>query len=233
MPNPYPYSIANDTANGTLAQEKLHDEIAASSITISLTGVNVSGDSISIEFATDISAGEETTLDGIIAAHDGIPGPDDPKSVYIPQDKPIHQFALKEADNLRARLIGIQNNATATKTTTTNIDWKIPQVTYQGQNKQTYMDGIQYKATNAVDGDRMHFQVVDIDNIFGYGAGLVLDEFGCDWPVAYDKTDVIRLYKAKLVPGLYIRIVYISIGTVDDVKLNVGLFRHMDTTINI
>jgi len=98
MPNPYTYSIADDTANGALAQDKLHDEIAASSITVALKGVNVSGDDISVDFASNISAGEETTLNGILSAHDGILGPNDPQSVSL-ANVTIDKNRLLMADN--------------------------------------------------------------------------------------------------------------------------------------
>lgn len=80
---PFTYSVADDTANGAVAGDKLFDEISGSSITISLKTVHVSGDVLNIDFNADISAGEKTTLDGLITAHDGIPGPKDPQPVDI------------------------------------------------------------------------------------------------------------------------------------------------------
>ena len=181
------------------------------------------------DLVTKVGSGDIIINDGTadLSAADGI------RQVQGSYPKVVSRYALSEGGALRARLIGIHHNATATKNTTTNLDWKIPNVSYGGSNKQSYMDGIQFKATDAVDGDKMSFQVIDIDNILGYGAGTVLDEFGKDWAVMPDKEETMRLYKAKLIPNLYIRLVYVSIGTTNDVKLNVNLFRHMDTDIDL
>lgn len=69
----YAYSIASDTENAKVDSPKLVTEITNSSITISLTRIDTSGDDLSIIFDSAISGGEETTLDGLVAAHDGEP----------------------------------------------------------------------------------------------------------------------------------------------------------------
>lgn len=228
----YTYSITDDTANAKLAADALKKEIEDSSIVIALDYIAALGDILDVYMKDSLSTGDETTLNNTVSAHTGVGLDADPETVTVSNETPVHTFALAEGSNLRARLIGIHKNATATKNTITNIDWEIPQVSYLGQNKQTYMDGIIFKATDSVDGDRMSFQVVDVDGDV-YPAGTVLDEFGKDWPVIPDEKEIIRLYKAKLIPGFYIRIVYDSIGTTNDVKLNVGIFRHMDTSEDI
>ena len=155
----------------------------------------------------------------------------DANPIQIDANTPVRSFALSEGGTLRARLKGFINQ-TVTKNQLTNIDWLIPQTAYLGTNKQSYMDGIEYLADKAVAGDYMKFQIVDVDNILGYGAGFVADEFGDDWGVMPNTPTTIRLYKAKLIPGLYIRIKYTSTGTTDDVTFVANLFRHMDTSVN-
>ena len=61
----------NDTADA----QKLQNQIDASSISIKCDGVTISykDEEVTIDFASDLSGGEITTLDGIVAAHDGIP----------------------------------------------------------------------------------------------------------------------------------------------------------------
>jgi hypothetical protein len=149
----------------------------------------------------------------------------------IDKQTPVHTFALAEGSSLRARLIGIYNQ-TVTKNTTTDLDWQIPQTAYFGNNKQGYMDGIEYYAKDAEVGDKMSFQVIDKDGL-AYPAGTVLDEFGTDWAVIPDANTIIRLYKAKLIAGMYIRVKYTSIGTTNDIKFVVNLFRHMDADTNV
>lgn len=71
MATQFIYSIATDTASAALSAARLDLEIRGSSITIALDGVNVSGDVITIDFKADLSAGEETTLTGLVNAHTG------------------------------------------------------------------------------------------------------------------------------------------------------------------
>jgi hypothetical protein len=167
----------------------------------------------------------------------------DEAPTIIDSNSPVHLFALSEAANLRARLIGIVNQ-TVTKTQTSDLDWAIPQTAYNGTNKQGYMDGIEYYAKDAEVGDKITFQVVDKDGVgvtLGWydqatfdamGNLYVADEFGKDWGVMPNQ-NTIRLYKAKLIPGLYIRIKYESVGTVNNIQLVCNLFRHMDTSVDI
>lgn len=150
--------------------------------------------------------------------------------VQIDGAVPVHQFPLAEADNLRARLLGFMND-TIPAGEEKNLDFQIPLIDWLGTNKQSYMDGIQYYAKNAEVGDSMKFQVVDKDGV-AYPADTVLDEFGTNWYVMPNSETTIRLYKAKLIPFLYIRIKYKSTGQ-EDVKVVCNLFRHMATDENL
>jgi len=167
----------------------------------------------------------------------------DEAPTVIDTNSPVHLFALTEAANLRARLVGIFNKTIA-KNSTTDHDWVVPHTAYNGTNKQSYMDGIEYYAKDAEVGDKMTFQVIDKDGV-GVALGwydqatfdaignlYVADEFGTNWGVMPNQ-NTIRLYKAKLVPGLYIRIKYTSVGTVNDITMICNLFRHMDTGVDI
>jgi hypothetical protein len=154
----------------------------------------------------------------------------DENPLKIDKNTPVHTFALAEGHTLRARLIGIYNQS-ITKNTTTDLDWAIPHTPYIGVNKQSYMDGIEYHVKDAEIGDTMKFQVIDKDGLV-YPAGTVLDEFGTDWAVMPNQ-NTIRLYKAKLIVGMYIRVKYTSTGTINDPHVLVNLFRHMDTDINL
>lgn len=151
--------------------------------------------------------------------------------IEISETSIVKTYALAEGNTLRARLIGIINQ-TVTKNQETTIDWQIPQTSYLGTNKQGYMDGIEYFAKNAEIGDKMTLQVVDKDGLV-YPANTVLDEFGLDWAVMPETAHSIKLYKAKLIPGMYIRIKYTSTGNTNDVNLVCNLFRHMDTSIDL
>jgi len=67
------YSISVDTANGVVQQPLLIDEILDSSIVTLLIGIKVNGNILTITFISAISGPEKTTLDAVVAAHQGPP----------------------------------------------------------------------------------------------------------------------------------------------------------------
>lgn len=84
------YTISTDTLNGAVAPAKLTDEIRSEeTILIALQSVISieSTDTLTIEFRGDLTAENETTLDALVAAHDGNPGLNDPE-----------RFALVDGD---------------------------------------------------------------------------------------------------------------------------------------
>jgi len=84
-------------------------------------------------------------------------------------------------------------------------------------------------ASNIAQGDFVSCQVVDVDNILGLGAGIMLKQFVTEWYLAPGERvawDFSSSYPAKLFTGLYVRVIYTSVGTVDDVWLAVNLKLH-------
>lgn len=67
----YIYSVANDTAQGKMFIPTLEAEIAASTITVALDGTTRDGDVLTIQFKASLTTAEKTTLDGVVAAHNG------------------------------------------------------------------------------------------------------------------------------------------------------------------
>ena len=78
MATEFTYNISTDFPGGQVNTRTLQNEITASSITATVIKIDTVGDQLTIHFNTDLSAGEETTLDGdisspaggLIAAHD-------------------------------------------------------------------------------------------------------------------------------------------------------------------
>ena len=67
-------------------------------------------------------------------------------------------------------------------------------------------------------GDSTTFQVIDIDNIMGYGANVVLGQYITNWYMRSDtqlQIDESIPYPAKIYTGLYLRVRYTSIGATD------------------
>lgn len=161
---------------------------------------------------------------------------DTPRNVNL--QNTIETSGVKNPNGMRARLIGIMNS-TVTADTTKDIDWLCPQLQYNGVDKKSYFDGIQYYAKDAEIGDKASFQVVDKDGVgvvLGWydqatfdamGNLYVVEEFGDSWFMIPNTMEDLMLYKASVVPGLYIRMKYTSVGNVN-VNVVVNLFRHMD-----
>ena len=64
------YSVAGDTVNGTVLESQLDAEVrAAGPYDSDFNGVFLTGDVITMLFAGAISGGQETTVDGVVAAH--------------------------------------------------------------------------------------------------------------------------------------------------------------------
>ena len=66
----YNYSIANDTANGSIDLDKLDSDISPSIPSLSYSDTDA--DELNIHFTTTLTTSEKTTLDGIVAAHASI-----------------------------------------------------------------------------------------------------------------------------------------------------------------
>jgi len=126
--------------------------------------------------------------------------------------------AFADATNFRFR--GTAMEGTATKTSTTNIDFKL--------TEERYLNGGQMIIKNHVIGDYVKFQVIDKDNILGYGSNVVLDEFISKWYITDTSTqpEILLAYPAKIVANLYIRIIYVSVGTLLDVNFYCNLYLH-------
>lgn len=69
----YTYSISTDFPNGKVASDRLAVEIQQSSIVTALDYIGTTGDDCDIWFKAALSSEDETTLDGIVAAHSGEP----------------------------------------------------------------------------------------------------------------------------------------------------------------
>lgn len=145
-----------------------------------------------------------------------------PKNVEVEK-----QPGVAHPKGMRARLVGAQNH-TFTANTTSQKDWVIPTLAWNGVNKKSYFNGVEYYAKGAVLGDTVTFQVVDVDGI-QYPEGSVIEEFAKDMYIFPDTVDRYTLYRAQLVPGFYIRIVYKSTGS-NPVQLLCNLLRHLDET---
>jgi hypothetical protein len=75
----YTYFISTDFPNHLVDSDTLAQQIEGSAITTALLRIDVAGDRCDIWFVDALSGGDQTTLDGIVAAHTGEPLPDSDK----------------------------------------------------------------------------------------------------------------------------------------------------------
>jgi hypothetical protein len=86
---------------------------------------------------------------------------------------------------------------------TKNIDFLI--------SAERYINGGRLLVNNIGPNDKITFQVVDNDNVMGFGVGVVLDEFIKDYFIPETGNLEVRLdYPAKIFAGLYLRLKYTS-----------------------
>ena len=142
----------------------------------------------------------------------------------------IRTGAFSDSEGFRARFKGYE--AVATKNTTTPLDFLV--------SEDRYISGVHLIMCDHVFGDSVDFQVVDKDGVgvalgwydqatFDFLGEYVADTFGENWYAESDKQKqepVIVPYLAKIYAGLYIRVNYHSVGTVDDVKLKANMRLH-------
>ena len=98
----YTYSISVDFPNQIVATDRLSIEIKDSAIVTALDYINTSGDDCDIWFKDALSGGDETILDGLVAAHTGEPLPSDGLSVVVvqPVQRFTHGYATSSGSNL-------------------------------------------------------------------------------------------------------------------------------------
>ncbi len=134
---------------------------------------------------------------------------------------PLHK-SEPFASDAKVHFKGHGMSGTHTKNSTTNIQFKLPDV--------RFFNGIAIILRNHVWGDTATMQVVDVDGVIA-PAGTMLSEFATDWcfdDTAQSQGAFVLPYKATVPKDLYIRIVYTSTGTTNDVDAQYNLFLHED-----
>ena len=122
----YTYSITSDFPNHKVSPSRLKQEIDESAIVTGLAGVSTAGDVCTISFKADLSAGDKTILDGIVAVHSG-----EPLEQELPV-QPVRQIDTSslDPDQAHTRLKGYSFEAVGKDAGTdgkwTDFDFAIP-----------------------------------------------------------------------------------------------------------
>lgn len=110
-------------------------------------------------------------------------------------------------------LWGDSTSGTAAANSSTNIDYPIVD--------SYLLYGFQMMFQNANAGDYVQFQVVDVNNILGYGANFVLAQQVNKWYVpSLDLSWTLHSDTARTIPaGLYLRVIYTNTSLLVDAKV--------------
>lgn len=194
----YTYSVVSDITAQKVSVGTLTEDIQASSITIALDHINVTGDVLDIVFKNAISVAEETTLDSVVLAHAGNPLPQDLKRVEVEAQPP---FANK--------IIGTKKiyNRVTGKTFSLSVgsntcDFSIP---------YPHMKIVGVEVINGEIGDIVDFTVHDdASGTYSGYANLQLNQFGFDVNIAPDYYRRVCNYDADVYQNMVLKMTYNS-----------------------
>ncbi len=202
----YTYSVANDTLNGGLS-DTLQIEIGDSDILIALKAINMSEDVLDIKFKEELTSGDETILDGIVAAHEAIQLEPSAQSVEITNQVESSPFASKVLSNgkkLFGRVHG-ENYTLESGENTKEFVIPYPQVKFN-----------EIEIIGAEIGDNSNLKI--LDTATGTYSGVnnyELNQFGFDVYISKDFYRRKSNYDADLYTGMRICIEYNSVSAKD------------------
>jgi len=140
----------------------------------------------------------------------------------------IRSKPLANTDNLLFRGQGIKGTALKATMdgetlvpTVTDLDWVVPE--------DRLINGTRVMLQNQHFNDFAQLMIYDLDNVLGFGAGVLLNQFAMDWNFVSDQEDqglFILPYPARLFAGLYVRFRYTAHGTSEDVGIKINYILH-------
>jgi hypothetical protein len=196
----------------------LEEEIKASNITIALVGITL-GSQTSIEFKTALSSEEKTELDSLVDDHTIKPPRKQVTEVKLNEDSEntVQLTAFASTSGFRFRGTGFSGTALANSTS--DLDYTLP--------VERFINGGRLLIDSIGADDKLTVQVVDAPNIFGFGAGVVIDEFITDYFIPTTGNLEVRLdYPARLLQGLVLRFKYTNSESTNKV-IKINLYLHM------
>jgi len=215
-----------------LAIDSLEKSVRDSAIVTSLHYISALGNDVSIVFNADLSEGDKTILDGIVAAHTGVPLPvNDSQKVSLttlPEPQPFALPAYRTKRNATADLATCEPGASV------DMDYKLL--------AERYVTGGELIIENAQLGDYITAAVEDIDGIIPvpYRTALceahpIISEYiEKAWILASGNTMTIMTIdtyplNAKISAGLYLCINYhaVNSGTTRKIGINYHLTKKL------
>ena len=145
-------------------------------------------------FLTAVAGGDALIGDGSTYFSDASYGLDwlrgnTPTRIADPFPDNESKFYFRGSGGSSAAIVGV-----------TNVDIKLH------ATESRFINGAEVWTDAGTFGDKLTFEVVDVDNILGAGAGYVVDNFGDNWQIhATIVTKAFPGYIASIPAGLYVR----------------------------
>jgi hypothetical protein len=209
----------------TCFAKKLEQEIRSSSIITALDYITVViGVKTEVWFKAELSNTDEQTLQEIIQNHNE-EHTQDAQLVLLDHPKDasgrliVTSSPFSDSSGFRFRGASFKFNATANSETV--YDYLL--------TEERFIHGGMLMVNNIGEEDKVTFEVVDKDNIFGFGAGVILDRFIDSFYISSNKSlEVALAYPARLIQGLYLRCKYTSTHT-NGAVVKCNLYLHKKT----
>jgi hypothetical protein len=202
-----------DYTKEPVSLDRLTQEVQQSGIVTALDHMDLLGSALSIFFKADLSDADKSTLDALVAAHDGTPLPQNvPQPVTVENTANVStRFERVDIDlKMACAEADVQSDGTA------EISIKVPGTIGSGDGRLIGGGELFFDVADV--GDRaIQVAVVDVDNILGMGAETVIKSY-CDtdlpddnrgWyvPVKRGHLDVESMGFYGMIPsGLYLEV---------------------------
>lgn len=190
----YTYSVANDTANGTADAGTLREQVNADpAVTVHCSAVTIAADVLTVTMLAALSGAEQTALGDVVAAHDGAPAPAVPLKVQ------------PTTPDYGGSSHWLGDHFTANASDDTERDFLIA-------TAGALAGGTFWCDDNAVIGDTVTFQIVDVDGVLS-PPGTVLKEYVTALRVVPGERRALASgQSAAVAAGLYVRTTYHATG---------------------
>jgi hypothetical protein len=197
---------------------QLEKEVRSSSITVALDYITSLASDIQIVFKANLNSSEETVLDNIVNNHVIQPEVQEPNLVDLPAGKVLATESLPFTNPSGFRFRGSSFSGTVSGESTADIDYEITQ--------ERWVNGGRLLVSAIGPEDKITFQVIDKNNVLGFGANVVLDEFIKDYFVPDGGNLEVRLdYPARIIAGLFLRLKYTNSNT-STIAIKCNLYLH-------
>ena len=202
----YIYSISTHIVSGKINLKRLKIEISESNILTSLESIGLEGDDLSIDFISELSVEDKTTLDSLVSAHSGDPIPEEvvPQKVTVNAQPAFADKILPDGRSLFRRKHGIRQEVPA------RIDVNTPSVTairFSVPYVAAKIDEVEI--VNCTAQDTVDLKVLDSETgAYTTIPNYLLNQFGFDVNLSDIYYTDTSNYDAELNLGMQIEVTY-------------------------